>query len=81
MECQICFSVDEVVKLLRQLRSRLLLLPPRIAKLRLRVRAVCHNRLTCVDADVYYCTEFSRCLEAADVQTCNWFLEQLKAVS
>jgi len=23
--------------------------------------------------------EFSRCLEAADVQTCNWFLEQLKA--
>ena len=42
---------------------------------------ICHNRLPRVDADVYYYTEFTRCLEAADVQTCNWFLEQLKAVS
>ena len=26
-------------------------------------------------------TDFTKCLEAADVQTCSWFLEQLKAVS
>ena len=25
--------------------------------------------------------DFTKCLEAADVQTCSWFLEQLKAVS
>jgi len=25
--------------------------------------------------------EFTKCLDAADVQTCSWFLEQLKAVS
>jgi len=42
---------------------------------------ICHNRLTRVGADVYYHIEFTRCLDAADVQTCNWFLEQLKAVS
>jgi hypothetical protein len=26
-------------------------------------------------------TEFTKCLDAADVQTCTWFLDQLKAVS
>lgn len=26
-------------------------------------------------------TDFTKCLEAADVQACSWFLEQLKAVS
>lgn len=34
-----------------------------------------------ISADVHYHIEFTRCLDAADVQTCNWFLEQLKAVS
>ena len=26
-------------------------------------------------------TEFTKCLESADVNSCSWYLEQLKAVS
>ena len=29
----------------------------------------------------FFMADFTKCLEAADVQTCSWFLEQLKAVS
>lgn len=40
------------------------------------------NRDTyCLYAFLFIPVDFTKCLEAADVQTCSWFLEQLKAVS
>ena len=52
MEYQVCFSVDEAVRLLHHLRSRPLRLLLRVAKFRPRVRADRHSSLESVDADM-----------------------------
>jgi len=53
MEYQVCFSVDEAVRLLHHLRSRPLRLLLRVAKFRPRVRADRHSSLESVDADMF----------------------------
>ena len=57
--------------------------PELAVKLRLRVRLIliCLTGALIVLCASQTLTDFTKCLEAADVQSCSWFLEQLKAVS